>query len=170
MAKFYAVTQSKEHPQVPLAKSVDIPELPGKVKRLSDNALTRFAQEVAASAISAQQVQSLARPASPYRRKHLAQKQSDELRRSNAALSHECDRLRHEADQLRGLDLPEVLIKLYGARETQDSKPSYKTRKFELSDGSKVAATGELWIDNSSGKGGKGAINLVMHLSGYGQD
>lgn len=170
VAKFYAVTQSKEHPQVPRAKSVDIPELPGKVERLSDNALTRFAQEVAASAISAQQVKALPALQALTGENALLKKQSDELRRSNAALSHERDRLQREADQLRGLDLPEVLAKLYGAREAQDSKPSYKTRKFELPDGSKVAATGELWIDNASGKGGKGAINLVMHLSGYGQD
>ena len=29
--------------------------------------------------------------------------------------------------------------------------------------------TGELWTDNATGKGGKGAINLVMHLEGWEQ-
>ena len=169
VAKFYAVTQGKEHPPVSRAKSVDIPQLPGKMERLSDETLTRFAQKVAASAITAQQAESLPTLQALTGENALLKRQHDELRRSNAALCRERDSLKKEADQLRGLDLPEVLTELYGARETQDSKPTYKTRKFELADGGKLAVTGDLWIDNLTGKGGKGAINMVMHLSGYGQ-
>jgi hypothetical protein len=54
VAKFYAVTQGKEHAPVDRAKTVDIPQLPGKIERLSDDVLTRFARKVAASAITAQ--------------------------------------------------------------------------------------------------------------------
>ncbi len=170
VARFYAVTQTKEHPEVPRAKSVDIPPLPGKVERLSDNALTRFAQEVAASAIDAQQRKALPAFQTLTGENALLKKQTEELRRSNAALSQERDRLRREADNLRGLNLPEVLTKLYGAREAQDSKDTYKTRKFELPDGTKIATTGDLWHDNTNNVGKKGAINLVMHLSGYRQE
>ena len=169
VAKFYAVTQCKEYPPVFRAKSVDIPELPGKVERLSDSALAKFAQQVAASAITAQQSEVSSTLQALTGENALLKRQREELRRGNAALSRELDILKREADHLRGLDLSEVLVKLYGAREAHDSEPAYKTRKFELEDGCKVATTGDLWIDNVSGKGGKGAINLVMHLSGYEQ-
>ena len=103
VAKFYAVTQSKEHPAVPRAKSVDIPPLPGKVERLSDSAMTRFAQEVAASAINTQQLKALPALQALTGENALLKKQAEELRRSNAALSQERDRLKREADQLRGV-------------------------------------------------------------------
>ena len=170
VAKFYAVTQTKEPPDVPRAKSVDIPPLPGKVERLSDNTLTRFAQQVAASAIDEQQRKALPALQMLTGENTLLKKQTEELRRGNAVLSQERDRLRREADQLRGMNLPEILTTLYGAREAQDSKASYKTRKFELPDGTKIATTGDLWHDNTNNIGKKGAINLVMHLSGYGQE
>ena len=170
VAKFYAITQAQEHLAVPRVKSVDIPPLPGKVERLSDNALTRFAQEVAASAINAQQSKAIPALQMLTGENAMLKKQSEALRRSNAALSEERDRLKREADQLRGLPLPEVLTQLYGAREAADSKASYKTRKFELPDGTKIGVTADLWHDNTNNVGKKGAINLVMHLSGYGQE
>ena len=63
-----------------------------------------------------------------------------------------------------------MLTQLYGAREASDSKASYKSRKFELPDGTKIGVTDDLWHDNTNNVGKKGAINLVMHLSGYGQE
>lgn len=51
----------------------------------------------------------------------------------------------------------------YGAEEAPDSKPSHKSRKFNLPDGRQVAVTDDKWIEQG-GKGGKGAINLAMHL------
>ena len=167
--QFYAALNLGDKEQIPRAKSVGIPTLPGKVERLSDNSLRHFAQQVAASAISAQQEESRPSLQALTGENALLKRQYNELRRSNATLSRERDSLKLQADQLRGLDLPEVLTKLYGAKEAHDSKPSYKSRKFELADGGKVATTGDLWVDNISGKGGKGAINLVMHLSGYEQ-
>ncbi|MEY2876006.1 MAG: hypothetical protein RLZZ373_3377, partial [Pseudomonadota bacterium] len=35
---------------------------------------------------------------------------------------------------------------------------------------STIAVTDGLWVDNGTGKGGKGALNLVMELEGWGQD
>ena len=170
VAKFYALTQNQDHPALPRAKAVDIPPLPGRVERLSDSVLTRFAQEVAASAIDAQQSKAVPALQMLTGENAMLKKQTDDLRRSNAALNQERDRLKREADQLRGLPLPEVLTQLYGACEASDSKASYKSRKFELPDGTKIGVTDDLWHDNTNNVGKKGAINLVMHLSGYGQE
>jgi hypothetical protein len=93
------------------------------------------------------------------------------LKTENSRLLAERQALKAEADRLRGTDLAEVLQRLYGAQEAADSRPGYRTRKFEIEGcPSTIAITGELWMDNATGKGGKGAINLVMHLEGYGQD
>ena len=168
--QFYTALDRGSKEQLPRAKSVDIPPLPGKMERLSDDSLRGFAQQVAASAITEQN-----RCIEPTIKKFsmenfLIKRDVENLRHSNAALSKENERFKVDMQSVRGLALPEVLMKCYGAREAKDSKPSYQTRKFELPDGCKVATTGNLWIDNNEGKGGKGAIDLVMHLSGYQQN
>lgn len=93
------------------------------------------------------------------------------LRTEIADMKAEISRLRATADELRGLPLPAVLERVYGAVEAGDSRPTYSTRKFEFAgEAGNIATTGDLWTDNRTGKGGKGAINLVMHLEGWGQD
>ena len=92
------------------------------------------------------------------------------LKIENSRLLAERQALKAQADQLRGTELAEVLERMYSAHEAADSRPSYRTRKFEIEGRpGNIAVTGELWIDNSTGQGGKGAINLVLHLEGYGQ-
>lgn len=93
------------------------------------------------------------------------------LKTENSRLLAERQALKTQADRLRGTELGDVLRRMYGAREAADSRAHHRTRKFEI-DGrpGNIAVTGELWIDNSTGQGGKGAINLVLHLEGYGQD
>lgn len=71
--------------------------------------LTRFAQEVAASAIDAQQSKAVSTLQMLTGENAMLKKQTEDLRRSNAALSQERDRLKREADQLCGWSLPEVL-------------------------------------------------------------
>ncbi|MDI2609049.1 MobV family relaxase [Salmonella enterica] len=96
-------------------------------------------------------------------------KEVQTLKTENSRLLAERQTLKAEADRLRGTDLCDVLTKVYGAQEAADSRPSYRTRKFELGEHGNIAVTGELWTDNATGKGGKGAINLVMHLEGWEQ-
>lgn len=72
--------------------------------------------------------------------------------------------VRLQADRIRELGLNEVLTRMYGATEAADSKPAYALRKFDLPDGRKIALNGEKWIEDTAGKEGKGAINLVRHL------
>jgi hypothetical protein len=169
VAKFYALTQGGSAPEVPALSGVDLPEMPGKLVRISDSKLQDYAIATAETAAKAQRgmaapvVQALARENA------MLKKQSEDLRRANSALTQERDTLRFEADKVRGVDPCEVLKRMFGGQECPDSKPNYKSRKFELPDGAKIGVTGALWVDNSTGKGGKGAINLVMHVSGYGQ-
>jgi hypothetical protein len=93
------------------------------------------------------------------------------LKTENSRLLAERQALKAEANRLRGTDLAQVLQRMYGAHEAADSRHGYRTRKFEIEGHpSNIAVTGELWTDNTTGQGGKGAINLVMHLEGYGQD
>ena len=83
----------------------------------------------------------------------------------------EVQALKALAAELRGADPVDVLQRVYGAAEDAGSKPSHKTRKFKVPGRSgNVAVTGELWTDNATGDGGKGAINLVLQLEGWGQD
>ena len=92
------------------------------------------------------------------------------LKTENSRLLAERQALKAQADRLRGTDLAEVLRRMYSAREAPGSRPHHRTRKFEIEGRpGNLAVTGELWIDNATGQGGKGAINLVLHLEGYGQ-
>jgi len=170
VSKFYALTQGGNAPELPELTGVDLPEMPGILVRISDSKLQDYAIATAETAAKAQRemvapvVQALARENA------MLKKQSEDLRRANSALTQERDKLRCEADKVRGIDPCEVLKRLYGGQETPDSKPNYKSRKFELPDGATIGVTGSLWVENSIGKGGKGAINLVMYLSGYKQE
>ena len=64
----------------------------------------------------------------------------------------------------------QVLMEMYGATEAPNSTPRNKTRIFNLPDGLTIEYTGNQWCDSKSFNKGKGAVNLVMQLSGYGQD
>lgn len=169
VSKFYALTQSGSAPELSEPANVELPEMPSKLARIKDSKLQDYALATADSAAKAQRelaepvVQSLARENA------MLKKQSEELRRANSALSQERDLLQVQTDRVRGVDPCEVLARMYGGQECPDSKPNYKSRKFELPDGVKIGVTGSLWVDNSTGRGGKGAINLVMYLSGYAQ-
>ena len=100
------------------------------------------------------------------------------LHAENARLAKKLDHAGAEVEalkaltaELRGADLVDVLQRIYGATEDASSKPAHRTRKFKVpSRSASVAVTGELWADNATGDGGKGAINLVLQLEGWGQD
>jgi len=167
--QFYSAIHRGEQEKLPRAQSVDIPPLPGKMERLSNDAMRSFAQQVAASALTTQQKHD-----APVIKKFsgenvLMKREIESLRKANTSLSKENERFKEDIQKTKELPLSEVLTKCYGAHEAKDSKPNYRSRKFELPDGTKVAVTGGLWIDNTEGKGGKGAIDLVMHLSGHKQ-
>jgi hypothetical protein len=105
----------------------------------------------------------------------LKEKQVRQLKAENSKLGAKLEQSREDLKsltaELRGLELVDVLQRVYGATEDAASKPTHKTRKFRLPRRSgTVAVTGELWADNATGDGGKGPINLVMQIEGWGQD
>jgi hypothetical protein len=65
--------------------------------------------------------------------------------------------------QLRNINLDEVLVLLYNAVELVHKRSS-ETRHYMLHSNAKIAITGYKWIDNTSGVGGGGAIDLVMYI------
>lgn len=77
--------------------------------------------------------------------------------------------LKRQADRMRALPIGDVIEKVYGGKLDRYSKESHSTRMYLLGD-HKIGVSpakngGEVWKDNQSGVGGRGAINLVMHLS-----
>ena len=90
-------------------------------------------------------------------------KQNNELQNTLVKKDAELAASKEQANKLRALPLHDVLVSIYGAIETKDSKPAYASRKFDLADGRQFAVTDDKWIEQG-GKGGKGAINLAMHI------
>ena len=95
-----------------------------------------------------------------------ATRDKQQAERRTMAAEGRLESFKADALRVRYLDLAEVLTSMYGATEDVDSKPSYVSRKFTLADGRKVGITGDLWVEQGN-KGGKQAINLVMHLENY---
>ncbi len=80
-------------------------------------------------------------------------------------------KLKEQANRLRSLPLHDVLTSVYGAELCDGSKESHASRKYKVGD-SKIGVSPsgldrstEVWIDNTTSKGRKGAIDLVMYLS-----
>jgi hypothetical protein len=71
---------------------------------------------------------------------------------------------REQADRLRSIDPSVVLRDLYGAELERGSHERHQSRKYITASGQKIGVTGPLWVHQSSGKGGKSAIDLVMTL------
>lgn len=101
----------------------------------------------------------------------LAQRKQRQAEDTASAKEAQAAALKEQADQLRALPLAEVLRRVYGAQLVPGSRDTHRVRQFALADGRKVGVSpadrgGEVWIEQGSQKGQRGAINLVMHLDG----
>ena len=90
-------------------------------------------------------------------------------RQASAQKDAQIQALRAEADKLRALPIGEVLERLYGGELCDGSKQGHKTRKYQLADGQKIGVSpgksgGEVWVHQSTTKGSKSSIDLVMLL------
>jgi hypothetical protein len=64
---------------------------------------------------------------------------------------------------LRNIDL-NIVLKIILFAEEIVNKKSFNTRHYLLPDKQKIAVTGSKWFDNTNGKGGLGALDLIMHI------
>lgn len=69
----------------------------------------------------------------------------------------------YDLKTLRNINLVYVLVTLYNAIEII-AKKSINTVHYLLGSNQKIAVTGSKWIDNTTGYGGIGAIDLVVYL------
>lgn len=100
-----------------------------------------------------------------------AKKETADYKSAAARMATENESLKAQqkafADELRAIDVEQVLQVIYEAKLAKDSKPGHASRKWELQDGREIAVSngqsGKVWIEQGV-KGGKGAINLVMQL------
>jgi hypothetical protein len=72
---------------------------------------------------------------------------------------------KREADIIRDIDLGEVITKLYGGEES--SKNSKTGKIFVISGEREIDVNLEDWTDLKDNVKGRGAIELIRHLSGY---
>lgn len=92
----------------------------------------------------------------------LAKLQASRAIESYRQKESEFERIKRIADQVKDVNLTEVLKRL-GAVESQGSKEGHKSREFSL-DGQKIAITNDLFVMQGSREGGRGAVNLMMKL------
>jgi hypothetical protein len=69
----------------------------------------------------------------------------------------------YNLNELRSIDLNIIILYLYNGIE-DGTNERYNTRKYSLPSKNKIAITGYKWIDNLTGIGGFGAIDLVQYL------
>ena len=72
--------------------------------------------------------------------------------------------LKEKSNKMRELPLDDILKKVYGAVLAQDSKIAHESKKYIINDDIEIVMKDNLWIQQDNKIGGKGAINLVMHL------
>jgi len=178
VAQYYTATQNLNHtptPALPAKAEIEVPEPPGAMARLKDKNLTDYARETATKAVEEQAAKLAPLLKTLTERNDLLMAEVNRLREmeerlkaDNALISRENAAFKAEAKKLRDLPLDMVLTKMFGATETRDSLPH--ARRLEMPGGGIIICKGNEWLELPHGKQGKGAINLVMHLSGYGQE
>ena len=179
VAEYYARTQRVEHtaiPQLPSLEDIQPPEPPSTMARMKTENLIAYAKDAAVTAVREQMARLEPALAALVKQNDLLttenarlREEREQLKNSNSQLCQENADFKTVANQMRELNLDQVLVKMYGATEALNSTPKSKTRTFALPDGLSIEYSDNQW-QSRNGRKGKGAINLVMYLSGYGQD
>ena len=180
VAEYYAATQKVERtaiPQLPAPEDIEPPEPPGTVARMKTENIIAYAKEAGAQAVATQMAKLEPMLETVVTQNSLLvtenarlKKELEQLKNSNSQLTQENTDFKTIAKDMRELDLGQVLIQMYGATEAPGSYSRRKNRTFILPDGLSIEYTANQWSVPNSFNKGKGAVNLVMHLSGYGQD
>ena len=165
VSQFYTLTQSGQAPELPAARAYTPPELPNKISRMSDENLKSYARQAAVSGAKAQRETLEPIVAAVHSENAMLKQENLRLKRANSQLTDEKTALQKQMTVLRGLELGPVLSRLFNAKGlyTKDGQ-----QRYILPDNREVQVDGPRWqVDN--GRRGKGAIDLVMVLRGYGQ-
>jgi len=180
VADYYAATQKVERtsiPRLPTPKDIQPPEPPGAMARMKTENIIAYGKEAGAQAVADLMtrlkpvLETLTNQNDLLIAENARMRQErEQLKNSNARLTQENTDFKAVAREMRELDLGRVLMQMYGATEAPNSTPRNKNRTFILPDGLTIEYTGNQWRDSKSFNKGKGAVNMVMHLSGYGQD
>lgn len=168
VSQFYSLALSKDGPELPMTQTYDAPEMPNKLTRMSDERLKLYEREAATRGAKAQR-ETLAEVVRANRNENaVLKKENLQLKKANSRLTQEKTAMQKQLDRARSLDLGLVLNKVFRAKGPYGPGDGHPNR-YILPDKREVFISGTNWkIDPA--KRGKGAIDLVMALRGYGQN
>lgn len=164
VSQFYTLAQGRDTPEVPFAQKYIPPPMPGKVARMSDEHLKEYGRNAAVSGAKAQQEAAGELVAAVHSKNTMLEREISRLKQANSKLSHEKNELQKQMGVLRGVDLGSVLSRLFNAKGPYQKDGQ---RYYILPDKREVSISESHWKVDS--RRGKGAIDLVMALRGYGQ-
>ena len=168
VSQYYTLTQGQAIPPMPEPQTYAPLVMPNKVVRMSDERMMQYEREAATKGATAQR--EALRPAMEALKNEntLLRHRFAQIQKANARLDAERKDLRRELDKVRALDIGSVLSQIFKAKgpyKAKDSEEPY----YILPDKREVLTQGNRW-KIADAQRGKGAIDLVMTLRGYGQE
>ena len=167
VSQFYTFTQGEKLLDLPVTRNFAPPEMPSKLMRMSDEQLMQYARQAASNGAKAQQ--EAVEPVFTATRNEniLLKRENLSLKKVNSRLIQEKTAMQKQMDQVRGLEISDVLFRIFNAKGPYTKGAGHPCR-YILPDEREVTVTGDSWKVPPT-KRGKGAIDLVMALRGYGQ-
>ena len=167
VSQYYTLTQAKAPQELPLPRTFDSPEMPNKVMRMSDERLALYARQAATSGAKAQRETLEPVVAAAHNENTVLKRENLNLKKANSRLTKEKTDMQKQLDQVRGLEIGRVLQTLFKAKGPYGPGEGHPNR-YILPDTREVFVSDTSWKIPPA-KRGKGAIDLVMALRGYGQ-
>ena len=167
VSQFYALVQTKSEQKLPLAQRYAPPEMPSKIARMADGALTQYARQAATNGAKAQRETLEPIVAAVRSESALLKRENMNLKKANSLLAKKKTDMQKQLEQIRGLDLGSALSRIFKAKGPYG--PKGHPNRYILPDKREVFVSDTKWKIPPA-KRGKGAIDLVMALRGYGQN
>ena len=168
VCQYYTLTQGAAAPDMPAPEKYDSPAMPNKVVRMSDERMVQYEREAATSGAKAQRDALQPAMTALKNENALLKQRFAQIKKANAKLESEKTALQRELDKVRALDIGTVLLRVFKAKGPYVSKEGGEDRYF-LPDKREVTIQDNRWKITDAQKG-KGAIDLVMAVRGYGQE
>lgn len=167
VSQYYTLTQAETVQPLPSPQHFDAPQMPNKVMRMSDDKLALYARQAATSGARAQREAAASVINAVHNENLLLKRKNVQLKKANSHLSKEKTQMQKQLEQVRGLEIGRVLQTLFKAKGPYGPGEG-QPRRFILPDTREVFVSDTSWKIPPA-KRGKGAIDLVMALRGYGQ-